>query len=234
MRRWKRDIFDHSVRRGELLRVVRGHAVSGWTTSGRLFLFPSRCSLPVAGSPPLARAVSLRPHDRFLPAFPSFSGTVTPRLLFPFFFFFLPPSPLLPPPPPPPPRPPSLPPYFACLLARDSGALPSAYTEGLGGRRGRYFHLESPARPPHTHMYTRAHGNTPPGRGGERERTDETRDRGRGREGGGEVTEVIARCGTSVPRNCSSRIRRHRRGRKGAIHGSLSLSRPVPSSHPGG
>lgn len=68
-------------------------------------------------------------------------------------------------------------------------------------RRGRYFHLESPARPPHTHMYTRRARKYAAGR----ERAD-VRTTGRereGREGGGEVTEVIARRGTSVPRNCS-------------------------------
>lgn len=66
------------------------------------------------------------------------------------------------------------------------------YTEGLGRRRGRYFHLESPARPPHTHMYTRAHGNTP---AGGRERTRGRRGVGRsvgrtgGRGEGGRVAE---------------------------------------------
>lgn len=60
---------------------------------------------------------------------------------------------------------------FPWLFARGSTFLSN---EGLGGRRGRYFHLESPAR--HTHTRTEW----------EREET-----------GVGEVTEVIARCGTS-------------------------------------
>lgn len=74
------------------------------------------------------------------------------------------------PPPPPRRRPPPFPPScLACCYSREIAATFSVlYTEGLGRRRGRYFHLESPARPPHTHMYTRAHGNTP---SGGRERT---------------------------------------------------------------
>lgn len=126
-------------------------------------------------------------------------------------------------------------PLVSRAVTRARYRLPSAYyTEGLGRRRGRYFHLESPARPPHTHMNTRAHGNTPPG-GRERTRgrrgsVGRTGGRGGGREGGGEVTEVIARRGTSVPRNCSRAFftepptRKGKGGRKG-WRDDCSLSR---------
>lgn len=47
--------------------------------------------------------------------------------------------------------------FFSCFSSRSySREVGSSPTGGLGGRRGRYFHLESPAR--HTHIHARSRG----------------------------------------------------------------------------
>ena len=136
--------FDHSFRRGELLRVVRGHAVRGWLSGGRrplaLFLSSRLSSLFHSSSSPVTQdrhSLSLSLPLSLSPSLPlslSLSLSRSHRVTLSLYFFSS---------------------FSNRSYSRE--VAPSSHERGVGWKERAVFSPREPGAA-HTHIHVRSRG----------------------------------------------------------------------------